>query len=714
MTVPDQSRGREGPEEEGPVDPWVGALLRLAARLDHPPAVDGLAAEPLSRGTRSLREGLRLAERAGFATAVHRATRRRLARTSPPFLLTGEDAAEVRVVEAREGDRLLVVDPVSGRTTLRSPGGLARGSRHLVLLRRRPAAAGASGLRELLLQKRYWPAFAQLVTASVVINFLALATPLFMMTVYNKVIREGGLATLDVLVIGMLSLVGFELVLRALRGYVASYTGARLDAAVGQEVLRRLLRLPYSSFERMPPARLVERLRQLDQLRAFLTGNLPLFLVDLAFVGLFLGALFLLDTTLGLVTLAAVPLFALLSWLGYRRQAAHLRAHRRRVADKNAIVWEAVTNALTVKALALEPAIERRFRSPLYETAWSGLRAGTTAQFTASLAQALQHLTAVMLVYFGARMVIAGELSIGGLVAASILAARALAPARQLFFAWPQLQQMREAWGRVDELLRETREERRPLRDLEGLRLQGDLALEEVTFRYGPERPPAIAGVTLEIGAGRLFALAGPPGSGKSTLARLLAGLAAPEEGRVLVDGRDLARLPAAFYHRQIGMVPQELQLFSGTIAENIALGADNCPQARVVAAARFVGLDGFVRRLPEGYETRLGERGAGLSAGQKQLVCIARALVRNPRILILDEATSALDQETERQLVLNLKRAASGRTIVLITHRPQLLAMCDRVAVLDEGRLLGVGSPATMIELMERRKPSAELHAAG
>ncbi len=715
MTVPEEPRASEGPEEEGTADPWVRALTRLSARFDHPLAAEDLAAEPPSRGGRSLAEGLRLAERAGFATAVKRATRRRLARLAPPFLLVGGDDRELRLVEGREGERLLVVDPVSGHTTLRSPSGAARGSRRLVLLRPRRAPARAGGLRELLLQKRYWPAFAQLVTASVVINLLALATPLFMMTVYNKVIREGGLATLDVLVIGMLSLVAFELVLRALRGYVASYTGARLDAAVGREVLERLLRLPYGSFEKMPPARLVERLRQLDQLRAFLTGNLPLFLVDLAFVGLFLGALFLLDTTLGLVTLAALPLFGLLSWLGHRRQARHLQAHRRRVADKNAALWEAVANAMTVKALALEPEIERRFRAPLYETAWSGLRAGTASQVTASMAQALQHLTAVLLVYFGARMVIAGELSIGGLVAASILAARALAPARQLFFAWPQLQQMREAWGRVDALLREGAEEPRLWRNAEGLRLQGDLRLEGVTFRYAPERPPAIEDLTLEIGVGHLFALAGPPGSGKSTLARLLAGLAVPEKGRVLVDGQDLAQLPPSFYRRQIGMVPQELQLFAGTIAENIALGADNCPRARVVAAARFVGLHEFVQRLPEGYETRLGERGAGLSAGQRQLVCIARALVRNPRILILDEATSALDPETERLFLLNLKRAVSGRTVVLITHRPQLLAMCDRVAVLDEGRLLGVGSPATMIELMERRRrAAAELHAAG
>ncbi len=708
---PAASAGREEP-----LHPWACALARLSGQLGRPLAAWQIQAAGLPPPEAVVaRDLLSLAGRFGLRGETRSVTRRRLRSTPVPFLLTGRDQGEIRLVQARRGRKLELVDPVTGETALVPAGRVARHAREILHLRPESDGRQPEGLRGLLTRKRYWPAFAQLVFASIVINLLALATPLFMMTVYNRVIRHGGLSTLDALVVGMVSLVAFELVLRTLRGYVASFLGARLDAAVGEEVLRRLLRLPYGKFTGLPPARLFERLRQLDQLRAFLTGNLPLFLVDLAFVGLFLAGLFLLSPPLAWIASAALPLFALLSWIGQRAQSRELEAQRRRLGDKQTVLFETVANALTIKSLALEPEIERRFRRPLFETAWAGLRAARFGQLSASLAQALQHVVAVLLVYVGARMVVAGELSVGGLVAASILAARALAPARQLFFAWPQLQQVREAYRRVDALLREADDAASPMPSLTDLRIVGALRFEGISYGYRGDGPPALRGIDLEIPAGTLFGIAGAPGSGKTTLLRLAAGLARPREGRVLVDGRDLRHLPLDLYRRQIGVVPQELQLFSGTIAENIALGAENCSLSRVVAAARFVGLHPFIERLPRGYDTPLGEQGSGLSTGQKQLVCIARALVRNPRILLLDEATSALDAATEELFLANLRRAAGGRTILLVTHRRQVLQHCDRIAVLDGGRLLGTGTPSEMVPLLAgvpaRSRP--ELRAA-
>ncbi len=651
----------------------------------------------------------------GYAGRIRRSSAYRLLSTPPPFLLVGADADDLLLVRAHKGRELVVVDPETGRARVASVRSLLPRYRHLVQLR--PSRPDASrGLAGLLFSRRFWPALAQVAAASVVINLLALATPLFMMTVYNRVIRYGALTTLDVLLVGMVSLVAVELALRALRGRIAAHAGARLDVEVGREAASRVLQLPLATIERLAPGRLLERLRQLDQLRPLLSGHLPLLLVDLLFVGLFLAVIFVLAPVLGWITLAGGLGFALLGWLARRPLERAARTHSQLVTRKNARLLEALAHAPTVKALGLEPEMEQRYRAELYGTAWAGLETGARGQLAASLAQAVQHLTALAVVYAGARMVVAGELTIGALIAASILAARTLAPLRQLFLNWAQLQQAREAWRRVDRLLQEPVSAPAVRRALGEVELRGALKLERVRFRYADDRPWALDGIDLEVPAGAMVALVGAPGSGKSTLLALIAGLHRPQEGRVLVDGHEVRHLPDAVHRRRLGFVPQEVQLFAGTIADNIALGAEDRSRARVIAAARFVGLHDVVSRLPAGYDTELGEGGAGLSMGQKQLLTIARALIRNPRILLLDEATSALDPTSERRLFEHLRRAGRGRTLLLATHRPQAVAFCDEAVVLREGRILHRGPAAQVAQAMRRGAVAApaSLEVAG
>jgi ABC-type bacteriocin/lantibiotic exporter with double-glycine peptidase domain len=652
-----------------------------------------------------------MAERLGVCLQRQRVSRRALRRVRTPCLLIGREVGKAWLVRARTHDQLVLVEPVSGTATACTPKAVAKLGAVLVAAAPLVAGVTAPGFWRSALLRRVRGVLWQIGLASVVINLLALATPLFMMTVYNKVISHGALRTLDVLVIGMTTLIGFELVLRALRGYIAAHTGARLEATIGSDLVHHIVHLPYRSFEAMPSAAMLERVRQLEPLRQFLTGQLPLLIVDLAFVGLFLAALLVLSPTLGLVTLAAMPVFALLSALAQRRQTALQRAHFRALSAKATALGEAVTQALTVKALALEPEMERRYERHLVRSAWAALQAGRIAHLASSAGQALQHLTALVLVYLGARMIVAGELSIGALVAASLLSARALAPMRQLALAWSQLQQARDAVRRLSELLAERTETTGRLAGTE-LQVQGRLRAEEVSFRYAGARQAALDQVSLEVAPGTMLGIAGAPGSGKSTLARLLVGLETPEAGRVLLDEMDLKSLPPAAYRTQIGVVPQEVQLFSGTIAENIGLGAADRSFARIVAAARFVGADEFIKRLPDGYETVLGERGSGLSLGQRQLVSIARAIVRNPRVLVLDEATSALDPAAEAYLLANIKRAASGRTVVVVTHRPAVLEACDRVVLLEQGRIAHSGTAGEVQALSKARAARGGLQA--
>ena len=394
-----------------------------------------------------------------------------------------------------------------------------------------------------------------------------------------------------------------------------------------------------------------------------------------------------------------MPAFAALSILGQRSQVAHQRAHARAAGAKATVLGEAVTQALTVKSLALEPDMQRRFERHLVRSAWTGLPAGRIGHLAGSLAQALQHTTALVLVYLGARMIVAHDMTVGVMVAASILSARALAPMRQIAGAWSQFQQAREAVGRLDELLAERGEASGRLAGAE-TQVQGRVEVEQVTFRYPGAKLAALAGVSFAASPGTMLGIAGAPGSGKSTLVRILLGLEVPDAGRVRLDGHDLAELSPVGYRGQIGVVPQEVQLFSGSVAENIAMGAADRSLARIVAAAGFVGADGFIRQLPEGYETVLGERGSGLSLGQRQLIAVARAIVRNPRMLVLDEATSALDPTAEARLLANIRRAGNGRTVVLVTHRPAVLAACDRVILLEHGRVAATGPPAEVLPL--------------
>ena len=521
----------------------------------------------------------------------------------------------------------------------------------------------------------------QIGLASVVINLLALATPLFMMTVYNKVINHAALQTLDVLAIGMVTLVAFELPCApcAATSPRIPARGWRPRSAATSSIT--CCSCPTASTKRTRAPWCMERLRQVDQLRQFLTGHLPLLIVDLAFVGLFLAVLLVITPTLGLVTAAAMPVFVLLSVLAPAPPGGRTSAPASAPPAPRPRPWaRRWRQALTVKLLALEADMKRRFERHLLRSAWTGLQSGRVAHVASSLGQALQHLTALVLVYLGARMIVAGDMTVGALVAASILSARALAPMRQLALAWHQFQQAREAIGRLDELLAERGEASGRLAGAE-MPVKGRLRVEGVTFRYPGAAAPALDGVSFDVAPGTMLGIAGAPGSGKSTLVRLLLGVEMPESGRVLLDEQDLAAVSPVSYRAQIGVVPQEMQLFAGTIAENIAMGAADRTLARVVAAARFVGADEFIRRLPQGYETVLGERGTGLSLGQRQLLAVARAIVRNPRMLVLDEATSALDAAAEAHLLANIRRAGSGRTVLLVTHRPAVLAACDRVA---------------------------------
>jgi HlyB family type I secretion system ABC transporter len=699
-------------------DALLSCLLYLTQQLGKPVSqADIRALCPIDSAGMTEDNFLHAAQRLGYKVGRSEIDLKSLPAVPTPFvLLCSGDVPPVVVASATRGNFTLV-DVVAGKTRTVSADEVLELGYRVILIKAPSGAEAATGAAPLgrsagtgwrsLFSERVRRVLGELVAASFIINVLALATPLFMMVVFNKIIGQGAIDTLNVLVIGMVVVYLFDFLLRAVRGYIASHTGARLDALISGEVVHHLVHLPFQHFERTPTGLIAERLRQLDVLRGFFTGQMPVLIIDLVFVAMFVAAIFFISSLMGWITVAAVPFFILLSWLSHRGQRDIISQNFMALAAKGSALSETVTNAVTVKSLGLESEIEKRWQGRVAAAAWTGFRANNLSNIVGTLGNMLQVLVVLLILYVGAVSILDNTLSIGALIAANILAGRALAPMRQVVAALHSLQSVQQAFRRLDEVMEIPTEvapgELAPLPNI-----KGEIAFEHVFFRFEDDLPPALRDVDFRIEPGTVIGIIGPSGSGKTTLSNLLQGLYQPTNGRVLIDQTDIGHISPAQLRSQFGVVPQDVQLFAGSVRENIAMGVADKDPARVVAVARFVGAHGFIQRLPQGYNTIIGERGVGLSAGQRQLICIARALIRNPRIIILDEATSALDPATEEQLLRSLKRNARGRTIVMITHRVAPLAIADKVALVIDGRIERLGPPQDVIAYAKVRMADA------
>ncbi len=699
-----------------PIDSLMRALLYVAQQIGRPVSeadVRRLAAVPAA----GLDEAafLTAGSRLGLETRVVDLAHDRLDELPLPFVLLAAGQPAHVVVAGRAG-QWVVLDVVEARAWhLSAEEVLALGTRALIMRERMADERQRRWYAPLWMRVR--PVILKLAAASFVINLLALATPLFMMLLLNTMVgREppsNAASFMTLLCIGMLVVYGLDFALRVARGWLSARTGARLDALMSAEVLHHLMQLPYRHFERTPSGVIAERLRQLDVLRSFFTGQMPALAIDIAFVVLFLAATFAISTTLGTIAALAIPVLIGVSLATHRAQRRLAEENFQALAAKGSTLTETVANAVTIKALGLEAEVEKRWQVRVEQSAWTSFRANNLANIAASASGSLQLIASLAIVVTGVHEVVGHRMTVGALIAANMLAVRALQPMRQLAAAWHQLQAVGAAFKRIDGLMGEAIE--CPPGELAPMpALAGDIVFDRVTYRADDHGPAILQEADFSVAAGEILGIVGPSGSGKTTIANLIQGLFKPSSGRVLVDGNDIAHISPAQLRAQIGGVPQDVQLFTGSVRENIAMGVVDKDPGRVVAVAKFVGAHDFIQRLPQGYNTVLGERGQGLSNGQRQLLCIARALIRNPRILVLDEATSALDPATEEQLLRQLKANSRGRTVIMITHRLAPLAIADRVALLMNGRVERMGSPTEVMAYARIRMAEASRGHSG
>ncbi len=695
--------------------PDTGLLCLLVLARFHDLYVDaGQIAHQYGQSGQILtpQELLRAAKHVGLKAGLVTATWKDLKAT--PFPTIAQRVNGQYIVLAKvEANNVLIQDPLEPRPQVQSKEEfMATWSGRLLLATKRAGLRAQDLVFDITwfipAVVKYRRLLGEVLLASFFLQLFALLTPLFTQVVIDKVLVHKGFTTLHVLGIGMVALALFDALLGGLRTYLFAHTTNRIDVGLGAQLFRHLLALPIAYFEARRVGDTVARVRELEQIRQFITSNSVTVVLDVAFTVIFLGVMWIYSSLLTLVVMASLPLYAILSVVITPTIRLRLNEKFNRGAENQSFLVEAVSGIQTVKALAVEPPLQRRWDEQLAEYVRASFRATSLITVAGQVGIFIQKSTTIALMWVGAYQVIDGVLSIGGLIAFNMLSAQVTGPLLRMVNLWQEFQQVGLSMQRLGDLLNTRPEPSYNPNRTTLPKISGQIVFDDVTFRYRPDGPVVLQQVSLTLQPGQVIGMVGRSGSGKSTIAKLMQRLYVPERGRVLVDGVDLAQVDPAWLRRQVGVVLQENFLFNRSVRDNIALTDPGLSMDRVMNAAKLAGAHEFILELPQGYDTVVGEHGCTLSGGQRQRIAIARALVANPRILIFDEATSALDYESEAIIQQNMAQICKGRTVVIIAHRLSTVRASHRIFVLEKGQLLEDG---THDDLLKRNGLYARLH---
>lgn len=508
-----------------------------------------------------------------------------------------------------------------------------------------------------------------------------------------------GFTTLNVLAIGFFVVIVFEALLGGIRNYIFSHTTNRVDVELGSRLFKHLVSLPLSYFESRQVGQNVARVRELDTIRNFITGTALTLVIDLSFVFVFLAVMWYYSPTLTWIVLASIPFYIILSVFITPILRHRLNDKFQHGAANTSFLTESITGISTVKSMAVEPEMRRKLEDHLSSYVNASFRSQNLGNVASQIAGLINKLVTLGIIWWGAHLVIANEITVGQLIAFNMLAGRVSSPILKLVQLWQDFQQAGISVARLGDILNTPQEPGfNPNRSrLPGLK--GEIAFDKVRFRYRHDGPPVLNELSLKINSGEVVGIVGSSGSGKSTITKLVQRLYVPEQGRVMIDGVDLSMIDTAWLRKQIGVVMQENFLFNRTVRDNIAISDTSIPMERVVNASKMAGAHDFIVEMPEGYDTMVGEQGSNLSGGQRQRIAIARALLTGPQILIFDEATSALDYESERIIQDNMSSICKGRTVFVIAHRLSTVRNCDRIIVIEKGCIVEEGTHDELVK---------------
>ncbi|MCT4662029.1 MAG: type I secretion system permease/ATPase [Tissierellales bacterium] len=619
-----------------------------------------------------------------------------------PVLIENEDGDFIVLARARE-DKVMVFDPEKEAAEEMTPEELGDIWTGKVILmknkdfKNRNIKFGLKWFIPTIL--KFKKSFIDVLMAAFMLQIIGLISPLIIQAIIDKVLVHKSFTTLNGLMIGLIIVITFEMFMGVARNYVFSHVTNRIDVILSSRIFNHLFKLPLKFFEVRRVGETIARVKEVENVRRFLTGAPLSTVLDLMFLVVYIVVMYMYSKTLSNIVMLSLPLFIGLSLFITPILKNQLKEKFQYNAEMHSFLVESVSGVQTIKSFALEPLSQKRWEDKVADYTGSSFKTSITGGTSGAVAQFIQRGTDLAILWVGTHMVISGKLTVGQLIAFRMLSGRVSGPILRLVNLWQEFQQMSVSIERLGDIFNSVPE---PSADGSKVRLpgiKGNIEFQNVTYRYRPNTPEAIKNLSFRIPAGKTVGVVGRSGSGKSTLLKLVQRLYVAEAGKIMIDGVDISMADPHWLRRQIGVVLQENYLFSGTIKDNICIHKPEATMDEIVHCAKLAGAHEFILATPEGYDTQVGEKGTALSGGQRQRIAIARALITNPRILIFDEATSALDYESENIIQKNLANICKGRTVLIIAHRLSTIKDCDAIMVLDKGSLMEVGSHSELIE---------------
>jgi ATP-binding cassette subfamily C protein LapB len=549
-----------------------------------------------------------------------------------------------------------------------------------------------------------WPIYTEVLAASLLINVFALASPLFVMNVYDRVVPNHALETLWVLAIGVAIVYIFDFVMKSLRGYFIDVAGKRSDIILSATIFEKVMGIKMESRPTSVGA-FANNLHEFESFRDFLTSATLTTLIDLPFLFIFLAVIYMVGGNLAVIPLAILPL-AILSGIAVQKPLKNtINELFKFSAQKGATLIEALTNLDSIKCSSAEGQIQRQWEQNIGQIARLGLKSRFYSSIAVNLTSFLQQMSTVAVVVFGVYKISEGDLTTGGLIACTILTGRALAPVAQVASLLTRYHQARASLDSLNRMMSLPIEHEPGKKYLHRPSFNGSIEFKNISFSYPDQPIKALDNISFKINAGERVGIIGRIGSGKSTIEKLMMGLYEAQEGSILIDGTDLRQIDPSDLRRQIGYVPQDISLMFGSVKDNITLGSQFADDSSILQAAEIAGVTNFVNRHPAGFDLPVGERGAALSGGQRQSVAVARALLLSPPIFIMDEPTNSMDNSTEEAFKQQFSDQLKTQTLILVTHRSSLLALVDRLIVMDSSKIVADGSKEKVLEALKQGK---------